>query len=112
MGGPPTVVFFGGREIVAGFITPEDAELMVEPKRSCKTCYGRGTVLWVEGDGYKMETKQIPHLKTGVGDLVEVEEVQVRVENMRRINRACSCTFRHARFKLREAESRARLRIK
>lgn len=97
-------------EIVAGLISPEDAELMVPPKTSCNACYGRGSILAVDGDGYKTVSKQIPHLGTGVGDVVTYTTVEVREENLRRTSRACHCTFRHARFVLSAAQARARFK--
>jgi len=71
-------------EIVSQIISPEDAELMIDPKRSCKHCYGRGYQLWLEGDGYTVNAD---------GE---------RVKSLKRISRPCACVFRGAKFRLKK----------
>lgn len=94
-------------QIFTPVIPEETAKLQVDPKRSCKHCYGRGYQFFVEGDGYKMVEKKIPKLRTGIGAVVEYSTVIQRVEDLKRNALPCVCTFRHARFIARAEAAKA-----
>ena len=67
---------------------------MIEPKRSCKSCYGRGVQMWLEGNGYHMAKKS---LVTEAGNVRQYEQYEA---NPKRISKPCHCVFRNAKFRL------------
>jgi hypothetical protein len=65
-------------------ISPEDSARMVEPKRSCKHCYGRGYITLLKGDGYIHSDKEGHTPSCAV----------CKVPNPDRVTRPCACVFR------------------